>query len=233
MSKKLYLCGNWKMNHGPQKAREWCQKAQKPNIEEVEIVIFPQALACEALSQVIPEWMKWGVQNLSHETAGAHTGENDGQVAKEMGASYCLCGHSERRTDQMESSALVAQKAARALEVGLVPIVCVGETEEEREKGLTESIIKAQIEPLRGLEGYLIAYEPLWAIGTGKTATPEQAEDTCAYIKTLVDVPVLYGGSVNKANGASLLTQKSIDGALVGGASLKPEEFFAIITELS
>lgn len=227
--KKLYLFGNWKMNMTEESAKEWCRTFPQAE-SHIEAAVFVPALLLSTVAMHRPQGLALGMQDISSYPAGAHTGENDGVLARTMGASYCLCGHSERRAAQKEDDLIVAQKAMRALEVGLTPVICVGESLQEREKGLTLKVIDRQLERLKDLRGdYMIAYEPLWAIGTGLTATAEQAEQVCSHIKTLQEVPCLYGGSVNEHNGAELFACEHIDGGLVGGASLNAQSFAAIV----
>ncbi len=171
-------------------------------------------------------------QNVHWEPHGAYTGEVSPHMLSELGVRGSLVGHSERRQLFGETDAMVARRARSALEAGLGVIACVGETLEQRESGDTELVLKIQVEAIAFAAGeheqLVIAYEPVWAIGTGRTATPEQAEEAHRFIKALLDRPVLYGGSVKPENAAELLSQPSIDGALVGGASLEPDSFAAI-----
>jgi triosephosphate isomerase len=183
-----------------------------------------------------------GAQDLSAQESGAFTGESSAAMLKDFGVRYCLVGHSERRQYHQESDALVATKAQRALAAGITPIVCVGETLAEREAGDTEAVIKRQLAAVVHVNGHCIseivlAYEPVWAIGTGKTASPEQAQAVHLVLRQQLQaasaradrVRVLYGGSMNAANAASLLAQPDIDGGLIGGASLKAVDFLSII----
>jgi len=171
-------------------------------------------------------------QNIHWAPEGAFTGEISAPMLLELGVQGAVVGHSERRQLFGETDEGVARRANAALEAGLGVIACVGESEEEREAGQTELIIRLQVESIRDAVGaherLVIAYEPVWAIGTGKTATPDQAQEAHAFIKGLVDVPVLYGGSVKPENADELLSQTDVDGALVGGASLEVESFTAI-----
>jgi triosephosphate isomerase (TIM) len=171
-------------------------------------------------------------QNVHWAPEGAYTGEVSAAMLLELGVSGAIVGHSERRQYFGETDETVARRTVAALEQGLRVIACVGESEEERESGQMELVLRIQVETIAdaagGREGLVVAYEPVWAIGTGKTASPEQARDAHAFIKSLLDVPVLYGGSVKPDNAAELLAQDGIDGALVGGASLEVESFTAI-----
>jgi triosephosphate isomerase len=187
----------------------------------------------------------WGGQDLSIHESGAYTGEVAGSMLADFGCKYAIVGHSERRTYHKESNELVAEKFEAALASGLVPIFCVGETLEQREQGVTESVVGAQVDAVieRGgvemLGKGVIAYEPVWAIGTGKTATPEQAQEVHAFIRARVaeksgevadKIRILYGGSMKPGNAAELISKPDIDGGLIGGAALKAEDFLAICT---
>ncbi|SAK62548.1 triosephosphate isomerase [Caballeronia hypogeia] len=186
--------------------------------------------------------VKWGIQDVSAHTGGAYTGEVAAEMAADFGVTYAIVGHSERRAYHRESPELVATKAQRALEAGLTPIVCVGESLEEREAGKTEQIIGTQLEAVLNVlteeqaASIVVAYEPVWAIGTGKTARPGQAQDVHAFLRgklqakgaSVANVPLLYGGSVKPENAEELFGQKDIDGGLIGGASLKSKDFLAI-----
>jgi triosephosphate isomerase len=187
----------------------------------------------------------WGGQDVSIHESGAYTGEVAGSMLADFGCKYAIVGHSERRTYHKESNQLVAEKFEAALASGLVPIFCVGETLEQREQGVTEAVVGAQVDAVieRGgvemLGKGVIAYEPVWAIGTGKTATPEQAQDVHAFIRGRVAdksgevadrIRILYGGSMKPGNAAELISKPDIDGGLIGGAALKAEDFLAICT---
>ena len=210
-----------------------------------EVVLFPPFTLLHAGSQEAKSSaLRWGGQNLFWETSGAYTGEISGAMLRDMGCRYVLVGHSERRQIFGETDAQVAQKVKAALHSGLIPVVCVGESEAERAQGATESVLRRQVEavlPLLNLDAnqpnMIIAYEPIWAIGTGLSATPEQAQAAHAFIRTLVvahsehlakRLLLLYGGSVKGNNAAALFDQEDIDGGLVGGASLQAGEFVQI-----
>jgi len=205
-------------------------------------VCVPSLYLAQAQSLLQGGRVEWGVQDVSAHTQGAYTGEVAAAMAVEFGATLAIVGHSERRAYHGESSEVVALKAQRALEAGLTPIVCVGETLEEREAGATEQIVGAQLDavlatlsPERATR-IIVAYEPVWAIGTGKSATAEQAQQVHAFLRgrlaakaaALADVLVLYGGSVKPDNAEELFRQADIDGGLIGGASLKDADFLAI-----
>ena len=181
----------------------------------------------------------WGSQDISKHQQGAYTGEVSASMLSDFGCQWALVGHSERRSFHCETDQLVAEKAAAALGAGITPVVCVGETQAEQEAGLTQEVIRRQLQPVLALGAesvakLVIAYEPVWAIGTGLTATPQQAQDVHAFIRaqlTELNVPqvrILYGGSVKASNASSLFAMSDIDGALVGGASLVAEEFLRI-----
>ncbi|MFZ9255209.1 MAG: triose-phosphate isomerase, partial [Hylemonella sp.] len=195
---------------------------------------------CQTLLASSP--IELGAQDLSQHEAGAYTGEISAQMLKEFGVRYVIVGHSERRQYHAESDPSVASKVQRALANGITPIVCVGESLAERESGQTDEVVKRQLAAVIHLNGHCIseivlAYEPIWAIGTGKTASPEQAQAVHAVLRGQLKaasdhaerVRILYGGSMNAANAATLLAQPDIDGGLIGGASLKPQDFLAII----
>lgn len=234
------IVGNWKMNKTSSEAVELVKKlkvlVKNVKANKSQIVICP---AFTALSDVAKELkdtnILLGAQNLYFEEYGAFTGEVSAQMLKEIECKYVIIGHSERRQLYGEINAVVNQKIFAALKHGLIPIVCVGETLAEREKNKTKEIIKKQItESLKDIDvnKIVIAYEPVWAIGTGKTATPEQAQEVHALIRSLIksnSTRILYGGSVKHDNIKELMAQKDIDGALVGGASLDAESFAKIV----
>ena len=208
----------------------------------VEVVICPPFTAISTVAEVLRgSELKLGAQNMYFEEKGAFTGEIGPVMLKDLGCRYVILGHSERRRQMGETSELVNRKASMALAQGLVPIVCVGETLDEREAGRTEQVITEQLTgSLAGLSpevcsGVVLAYEPVWAIGTGRVATPEQAREVHASIRQAMGpemgqaVRILYGGSVTAENAADLLASDQIDGALVGGASLKADSFAAIV----
>ncbi len=205
-------------------------------------VCVPSPYLAQTQSLLEGSKVVWGVQDVSAFTHGAYTGEVAAQMVVDFGATLAIVGHSERRAYHRESAELVAVKTQRALETGLTPIVCVGETLQEREAGSTEQVVGAQLdEVLAKLSAedaarIVVAYEPVWAIGTGKSATSDQAQAVHAFLRSLLaakgaavaDVPVLYGGSVKPENAEELFRQPDIDGGLIGGASLKDQDFLAI-----
>lgn len=245
MKKKL-IAGNWKMNGGLA-ANEALLRAlrdglaqQAPACDVAVAVPAPYLAQTQALTAGTA--IDFGAQDVSQHETGAYTGEVSAGMLRDFGARYALVGHSERRQYHGETDADVAAKAQRALAAGITPIVCVGETLAQREAGETEAVVKRQLAAVIHLNGHciseiVVAYEPVWAIGTGRTATPEQAQQVHAVLRgqlaaasTQADrIRLLYGGSMNAANAAQLLAQPDIDGGLVGGASLKAADFLQII----
>ncbi|OPF62075.1 triose-phosphate isomerase [Hydrogenophaga sp. H7] len=243
MSKKL-IAGNWKMN-GSLAANEALVQAMlagigQPPAEVALCAPAPYLAQLQALLQGSP--IAWGSQDVSAHEQGAYTGEISVAMLKDFGCRYAIVGHSERRQYHGETDEIVAAKAQRALSSGITPIVCVGETLAEREANETESVVKRQLAAVTHTVGHciteiVVAYEPVWAIGTGKTATPEMAQSVHAVLRAQLAaattnpkrVHILYGGSMNAANAASLLAQPDIDGGLIGGASLKAADFLQIV----
>ncbi len=227
----MLIAGNWKMFKGPAEPREFCAAFRPP--AGVDVAVCPPfvslAAAVEALGRT-----RVGVyaQSVHWADEGAFTGEVSAAMLTELGVGGSLVGHSERRQHFGESDETVAARAAKAIESHLAVVACVGETEIERERGETERVLRRQVDAIGSAVGrhdlLTIAYEPVWAIGTGKTATPETAQAAHAFVKSLLDVPVLYGGSVKPENAEELLAQPDVDGALVGGASLDVASFTAI-----
>ena len=203
--------------------RAFCAAFEPP--EGVEVVVCPPYPSLEV---AVASGLTVFAQNVHWEPDGAYTGEISAPMLLDLGVAGAIVGHSERRQYFGETDETTAQRAEAALDAGLRVIACVGELEEERERGETEDVLRRQLSVLHEHEGLVVAYEPVWAIGTGKTATPELAQEAHAFIKSLLDVPVLYGGSVKPENAEELLAQPDVDGALVGGASLDVESFAAI-----
>ena len=245
MKKKL-IAGNWKMNGG--------LEANEALVRAIAAGLSAHASSCDAavcvpapyLAQVQAlcqgSALAWGAQDVSEHEQGAYTGEVSARMLHDFGARYAIVGHSERRQYHGESDALVSHKTRAALAQGITPIVCVGETLAEREAGQTEAVVKRQLAAVIHDNGHciseiVVAYEPVWAIGTGQTATPEQAQQVHAVLRAQLQaatarsdrIRLLYGGSMNAANAASLLAQSDIDGGLIGGASLKAADFLQII----
>ncbi|HOJ08551.1 MAG: triose-phosphate isomerase [Ignavibacteriae bacterium] len=247
--RKNVIAGNWKMNNDLAQSEKLIVELknllqnEKPNCD---VIICPPFTSLSEASKLLKgSNIKLGAQNMYFEESGAFTGEVSASMLKSAGCEYVILGHSERRTIFEESDEVINKKIRKALSAGLKPIFCVGELLSERETGITNDVIKRQI--LSGLQGVteeevkniIIAYEPVWAIGTGKTATPSQAQEVHEFIRDLIqidysletanDVTIQYGGSVKPENAKELLSQKDIDGALVGGACLKADLFMGII----
>jgi triosephosphate isomerase len=223
----VLIAGNWKMYKGPAEAAAFCAALRERDLGPVDVVVCPPFVSLASAVQLLAG-TEVGVaaQNVHWEDEGAYTGEISPRMLRELGVYGVIVGHSERRQYFGESDESTAKRARAALNAGLFVIACVGETEEEREGGRTEDVLRRQVSTLGAPdENLVVAYEPVWAIGTGKTATPEIAQEAHAFIKTLLDVPVLYGGSVKPDNAAELLNQRDVDGALVGGASLDVDSF--------
>jgi triosephosphate isomerase len=225
------VAANWKMNLLRAEAAEHVRKLEAPPAG-TRVVIFPSFPLIPAVAE-LADRIEIGGQDLHPEDKGAFTGDVSGAQLKDAGCTWVLCGHSERRQGHGEGDGLVARKIAAALRHGLIPMVCVGETRDERKAGETFNVLERQVrsalEPLRGELAF--AYEPVWAIGTGETATPEIAQEAHKFIRNLLgeEVPILYGGSATPDNAAGLIAQPDIDGFLVGGASLDPGKFLSII----
>jgi triosephosphate isomerase len=223
----MLIAGNWKMYKGPSETRAFADGFEPP--DGVDAVLCPPY---PSLAAAVEGGLTTYAQSVHWASEGAFTGEVSAPMLLELGVQGAIVGHSERRQFFGETDETVARRSIAALEAGLGVIACVGESEEEREAGDTDVILRLQVESIRDAVGaherLVVAYEPVWAIGTGKTATPEQAQEAHAFIKTLLEVPVLYGGSVKPENADELLSQADVDGALVGGASLEVESFTAI-----
>ncbi|EFF41689.1 triose-phosphate isomerase [Mycoplasmopsis alligatoris] len=240
--KKLVIIGNWKMNKTFNESvlfmdsfAELYEANKKKIHENTEFAVaLPFTnLAAHKTNKV--KYLSLAAQDVSVHAKGAYTGDISVQMLKDLDVHYVILGHSERRAYHNESSELVNQKAKVVLEAGLVPVVCVGETLAEYEANQTKQVVKKQVEEsLKGLDlsKVVLAYEPIWAIGTGKVATPQIAQDVCAYIRELTgkELVIQYGGSVNPKNIEELSSQKDIDGFLVGGASLEAESFVSLLT---
>jgi triosephosphate isomerase len=228
----MLIAGNWKMFKGPHEARLFATQIRhfSERMENVEVVVCPPFVSLYPTLQGLgqPSDVKVYAQNVHWELEGAFTGEVSAAMLAELQVTGAIVGHSERRQQFGETDETVKRRADGALEAGLAVIACVGETEAEREAEQTEDVLRRQVSVLPRHERLVIAYEPVWAIGTGKTASPETAQDAHAFIKSLHPARVLYGGSVKPDNAAALLAQKDVDGALVGGASLDALAFEAI-----
>ena len=219
----MLIAGNWKMFKTVDETRAFCAAFSPP--EGVEAVICPPFTSLQA---AVSSGLTVFSQNVHWEPEGAFTGEISVAMLQEIGVAGAIVGHSERRQYFGETDETTARRAAAALAAGLRVIACVGESEQEREARETETVLRRQVSALAAHPQLVIAYEPVWAIGTGKTATPQIAQDAHAFIKSILDAPVLYGGSVKPDNAKELLSQPAVDGALVGGASLDPDSFAAI-----
>jgi triosephosphate isomerase len=226
----MLIAGNWKLYKGPAEAAAFCIALRESELaEDVDVVVCPPFVSLAIAVQLLAG-TEIGVaaQNVHWEAEGAYTGEVSAGMLAELGVYGAIVGHSERRQYFCETDETVAKRTRAALDSGLFVIACVGETGAEREAGETEAVLRRQVSVLEPDDNLVVAYEPVWAIGTGKTATPELAQDAHAFIKSLLDVPVLYGGSVKPENADELLGQPDVDGALVGGASLDVDSFAAI-----
>jgi len=225
----MLIAGNWKMYKGPAEAAEFCLGLREQELDGIDVVVCPPYLSLTVAVQLLAGTeIAVAAQNVHWEDEGAYTGEISARMLREVGVYGTIVGHSERRQYFGESDETVGKRVHAALQAGLFVIACVGETEEERETGQTEAVLRRQLSVLEPDDNLVVAYEPVWAIGTGKTATPDTAREAHAFIKSLLNVPVLYGGSVKPENAAELLAQADLDGALVGGASLDLESFTAI-----
>jgi triosephosphate isomerase len=223
------IAGNWKMYKGPAEAAEFCLRLREQDLSGVEVVVCPSYVSLTVSVQLLAGTeVAVAAQNVHWEREGAYTGEISAGMLLELGVYGAIVGHSERRQYFGDTDETTAQRARAALSAGLFVIACVGETEEEREGGVTEDVLRRQVSLFEPDDNLVIAYEPVWAIGTGKTATPDMAQEAHAFIKSVLDVPVIYGGSVKPDNAEELLGRPDVDGALVGGASLELESFMAI-----
>jgi len=248
--RKPFVAGNWKMNTDSHTSVELVERITSGSVEtagqSVTVAVCPPFVYLQAVAKTLKSsGIAVGAQDIYFESKGAFTGEISASMLKDVGCLYCLCGHSERRHVIGETDELINKKVAAAITGGLLPILCVGELLEERKASQTNEVVTRQVkEGLAGLsaekmQAVTIAYEPVWAIGTGLTATPEQAQEVHEFIRKLIgqmyneeiaeEIRILYGGSVKPDNAAELMSQKDIDGSLVGGASMKADDFLAII----
>jgi triosephosphate isomerase len=247
--RKWIVIGNWKMNNTISESIALAKSVREgaSDFQGGAVVLAPPFTALYAVHEALKgSSLALGAQNMYYEDGGAFTGEIAPSMLKDIGCSYVIIGHSERRKYFHENDADVNLKVKKALGCGLIPVTCVGETDEERERGVTQEVVGRQVKNglagLSGIENIVIAYEPVWAIGTGKVATPEQAQDVHAFLRGTLrkqygdaasDVIILYGGSVTKDNSGDLIAMDDIDGVLVGGASLKADGFLGIIKNIS
>lgn len=246
--RKTIIAGNWKMNMLPSEVKGFTDelRAALPRGKTCEVVLcVPFTHIAASKRSMKDNRIFVGAQDVSTHDKGAYTGEVAAAMLKDLGVKFCIVGHSERREYHNEDSFTVGQKALAAIENGMQPIICVGETLEQRERGITMEHISCQLIsalsfiPEDKVRQCVIAYEPIWAIGTGKTATPEEAQQVCEHIRSVIrqrygarlarSISILYGGSMKGSNAKELLSQPDIDGGLIGGASLKPKEFLQII----
>jgi triosephosphate isomerase len=251
MARKIFIAGNWKMNKTVAEAAELVAglKANADKVGDVDVAVCPTFTTLASVVEGLKDTpIKVGAQNVSWAESGAFTGEISAAMLNEIGVDYVIIGHSERRQYFGETDETVNARTKAALAAGLLPIVCIGELLEEREAGRTEEVVKTQTEGgLAGLTAeeaakITLAYEPVWAIGTGKTATPEMAQEVHAFLRGILtdmfgaetadSIRIQYGGSMKPANAAELLAQPDIDGGLIGGASLKADDFFGIVTSV-
>ncbi|MBA3734831.1 MAG: triose-phosphate isomerase [Actinobacteria bacterium] len=217
------------MYKGPAEAAEFCLRLREQDLGGVDVVVCPPYVSLAVCVQLLAGTeVAVAAQNVHWEQEGAYTGEVSAAMLLELGVYGAIVGHSERRQYFGDTDGTSAERARAALSAGLFVIACVGETEEEREGGVTEDVLRRQVSLLEPDDNLVIAYEPVWAIGTGKTATPDMAQEAHALIKSVLDVPVIYGGSVKPDNAEELLARPHVDGALVGGASLELDSFIAI-----
>ena len=246
MMRKILVAGNWKMHGSKTMVRSLLEGLLAGSSAEgkADLAVFPPFPYLSLTESILADsHITWGGQTLNPNAQGAHTGETSGNMLVDMGCRYVLAGHSERRAIYGESDEDVAVRFQAALDAGLVPVLCVGETLEEREANQTEAVVARQLDAViksAGIDAFsraVIAYEPVWAIGTGLTATPQQAQSVHAFIRDKISalnviiadqLRILYGGSVKGSNAAELFAQSDIDGGLVGGASLTAEDFLAI-----
>lgn len=241
------VLGNWKMNGCRKAITELLRDMVRdfPEGKTALCAVFPPAIYLPLVQEILAHTpIKWGAQNVYPKDRGAYTGELSSLMLKEYGCEYVLVGHSERRNLLHENEKFIAEKFHHVKEHGMIPILCVGESQQERDQGATSEILKHQIHAVvdrfgaQAFQGCVIAYEPVWAIGSGKTASPEQAQEVHAYIRRLIaelgfsgaqNLPILYGGSVNENNAAALFDMPDINGGLVGGASLNAQQFLEIV----
>ena len=246
--RKTVIAGNWKMNMTATETKKFAEELKRvmPRAKWCDTVICVPACNIPTAVKVFKELrISVGAENLYYEEKGAYTGEISAAMLRDLGVKYVIVGHSERRQYFGETDTAVNRKVHAALDAGLSPIICVGESESQREMGVTQDWIALQVKtalygvPAERLRRCIIAYEPIWAIGTGKTATAQQAGEVCTHIRATIrglygarvarSVTIQYGGSMNPKNAQELLAQPDVDGGLIGGAALKPEQFVEII----
>lgn len=240
--RKKYICGNWKMNKTSSEALEFASEINKFEFNKVDILIAPSFVTLESLRKNLKDEIKVAGQNVSQFDEGAYTGEVSTSMLKDIGVDDVIIGHSERREKFLESDEIINAKVKKALEDGLSVILCLGESLEIKEEGREVDFVRVELlnslDGVEKIEKITIAYEPIWAIGTGKTCSSEDAEKMCREIRNIIDekygevsqkTRILYGGSVKPSNVGEILSKENIDGVLVGGASLKASDFIEII----
>ena len=240
--RKKYICGNWKMNKTSSEALEFAKEINEFEFNKVDVLIAPSFVTLESLRKNLKDEIKVAGQNVSQFDEGAYTGEVSTSMLKDIGVEDVIIGHSERREKFLESDEIINAKVKKALEDGLSVILCLGESIEVKEEGREVDFVKEELlnslDGVENIEKVTIAYEPIWAIGTGKTCSSEDAEKMCREIRNIIDekygevsqkTRILYGGSVKPSNAGEILSKENIDGVLVGGASLKASDFIEII----
>ena len=240
--RKKYICGNWKMNKTSSEALEFASEINKFEFNKVDVLLAPSFVTLESLRKNLKDEIKVAGQNVSQFDEGAYTGEVSTTMLKDIGVDDVIIGHSERREKFLESDEIINAKVKKALEDGLSVILCLGESLEIKEEGREVDFVREEIlnslDGVKNIEKVTIAYEPIWAIGTGKTCSSEDAEKMCREIRNIIDekygevsqkTRILYGGSVKPSNVGEILSKENIDGVLVGGASLKASDFIEII----
>ena len=240
--RKKYICGNWKMNKASSEALEFASEINKFEFNKVDALLAPSFVTLESLRKNLKDEIKVAGQNVSQFDDGAYTGEVSTSMLKDIGVDDVIIGHSERREKFLESDEIINAKVKKALEDGLSVILCLGESLEIKEEGREVDFVREELlnslDGVEKIEKITIAYEPIWAIGTGKTCSSEDAEKMCREIRNIIDekygevsqkIRILYGGSVKPSNAGEILSKENIDGVLVGGASLKASDFIEII----
>lgn len=240
--RKKYICGNWKMNKTSSEALEFASEINKFEFNKVDVLLAPSFVTLESLRKNLKDEIKVAGQNVSQFDEGAYTGEVSTSMLKDIGVDDVIIGHSERREKFLESDEIINAKVKKALEDGLSVILCLGESLEIKEEGREVDFVRVELlnslDGVKNIEKVTIAYEPIWAIGTGKTCSSEDAEKMCREIRNIIDekygkvaqkTRILYGGSVKPSNAGEILSKENIDGVLVGGASLKASDFIEII----
>lgn len=240
--RKKYICGNWKMNKTSSEALEFAKEINEFEFNKVDLLIAPSFVTLESLRKNLKDEIKVAGQNVSQFDEGAYTGEVSTSMLKDIGVDDVIIGHSERREKFLESDEIISAKVKKALEDGLSVILCLGESLEIKEEGREVDFVREELlnslDGVKNIEKVTIAYEPIWAIGTGKTCSSEDAEKMCREIRNIIDekygevsqkIRILYGGSVKPSNAGEILSKENIDGVLVGGASLKSSDFIEII----